>query len=146
MSAFHTCAAAPPTAYLGHDAACLVPWSATSVRISRPLSIMRRRALALEPRRRRRWRLRFGRPRDHARCLKWKLRGPTPCGHIRIFAMPLKAHRPVPQGVDEALKLIISSWVCRDLARFRQPTGSNPDAGAPIAVLHPLAHLEKKLG
>ena len=44
MSAFHTCAAAPPTAYLGHDAACLVPWSATSVRISRPLSIMRRRA------------------------------------------------------------------------------------------------------
>ena len=60
MSAFHTCAAAPPTAYLGHDAACLVPWSATSVRISRPLSIMRRRALALEPRRRRRWRLRFG--------------------------------------------------------------------------------------
>ena len=60
MSAFHTCAAAPPTAYLGHDAACLVPWSAASVRISRPLSIMRRRALALEPRRRRRWRLRFG--------------------------------------------------------------------------------------
>ena len=60
MSAFHTCAAAPPTAYLGHDAACLVPWSATSVRISRPLSIMRRRALALAPRRRRRWRLRFG--------------------------------------------------------------------------------------